>query len=835
MISLPGSVGIILPRVGDPATNRLYGSFHQSTSRKHDLNSADLLLPELQPVQPEVQNVESAAPVCSGNTKRKRAKKTHNPPELLDALHPGNIRHREIVLMLKPALAEYNKWLQDQSLGTAGSQGVSWPTMHERKEYLHARQSNRPSERTSTDLSLLATSNTNLHQEYRGCEATGLGRQCKGPDLKNMEGSRIRSDHHLCTQRACWQAAMPLASALTDWPALYAVRHTLKPKILVPKACSLATDSHNCSGAIAADLEIFANASATQNAESECQLPNVDTLQQLPLTSMHQQGTLNLVQNVSTTTTAKSKTVSEERRRGIKGVIKHNLFGSVVRNPHFIAVQAEVHGCCRVELPPNSAFLMSNGVGTLGPLLEEGQRYKFIVMDPPWENASVKRGGKYSTLPAREIMKLPVPELLCAEEGLVAMWVTNREKILRCVAQELLPRLDDVTRLIIPLITQQELLPRWGLRLLRTWLWVKVDADSGQPIIPLDCMHRHCYEHLLILAPCSRGVQQTVSHETTEGAAKQGAAAAEEEEEENVVAITANGGTSLCGTVRAEEPLNQMEGSGDDEHFDALVDSSLNCGSQHETRNSNIANRGEAVQPAVCPSTQPSDNSASATTCWQDLLPSDGFALFSVPGEHSRKPPLSKVLHHLKQEATASALQHRRFKQHDNEASAVLWPSCDDSLIEEHRKVVPAQNHEVAAVLRSVMTCHHAHQEGHHSIVSLEPTPNAQVVEDIISSARGTRPVGGATDCLHDDDYWGPLGCCGCEGLDSPQIMSCHDDPLILTAGQEVQESGLELFARELHAGWTSWGNEVLKFQEIVSTTRYRQQEEALTTSQYSQ
>jgi N6-adenosine-specific RNA methylase IME4 len=25
----------------------------------------------------------------------------------------------------------------------------------------------------------------------------------------------------------------------------------------------------------------------------------------------------------------------------------------------------------------------------------------------------------------------------------------------------------------------------------------------------------------------------------------------------------------------------------------------------------------------------------------------------------------------------------------------------------------------------------------------------------------------------------------------------------------------LELFARELEAGWTSWGNEVLKFQDI--------------------
>lgn len=33
--------------------------------------------------------------------------------------------------------------------------------------------------------------------------------------------------------------------------------------------------------------------------------------------------------------------------------------------------------------------------------------------------------------------------------------------------------------------------------------------------------------------------------------------------------------------------------------------------------------------------------------------------------------------------------------------------------------------------------------------------------------------------------------------------------------GQRHAERGLELFARELSAGWTSWGNEPLRFQHL--------------------
>ena len=140
-----------------------------------------------------------------------------------------------------------------------------------------------------------------------------------------------------------------------------------------------------------------------------------------------------------------------------------------------------------VSLPPDSKFLMSHGV-QLDPLLQEievrNQRYSILVVDPPWENASVRRGGGgYESLPAGELCKLPLRELVDQECGCCFLWVTNRPRIHNFI--------------------NEVLLERWGLRLVRTWYWIKT-CDQGRPLIPLNCLHRHCYEPLLVLAPCSQ-------------------------------------------------------------------------------------------------------------------------------------------------------------------------------------------------------------------------------------------------------------------------------------------------------------------------------------------
>lgn len=113
----------------------------------------------------------------------------------------------------------------------------------------------------------------------------------------------------------------------------------------------------------------------------------------------------------------------------------HHLFNALVENPYSCAITAVAHDVT-VTLPPRCRFLMSD-LSRLSPLLlpESGggtssggsgaspsgsqpepaghQRYQLIVADPPWENASARRGSKYPTLPARQLAtRLPLDQLL---------------------------------------------------------------------------------------------------------------------------------------------------------------------------------------------------------------------------------------------------------------------------------------------------------------------------------------------------------------------------------------------------------------------------------------
>lgn len=63
----------------------------------------------------------------------------------------------------------------------------------------------------------------------------------------------------------------------------------------------------------------------------------------------------------------------------------------------------------------------------------------------------------------------------------MALWVTNRERL----------------RSFVDL----QLLAAWRLQHVATWYWVKVDAESRQPVMPLAGMHRHPYEQLLLCRP----------------------------------------------------------------------------------------------------------------------------------------------------------------------------------------------------------------------------------------------------------------------------------------------------------------------------------------------
>ncbi|KAM3445341.1 hypothetical protein NHJ13734_000468 [Beauveria thailandica] len=108
-------------------------------------------------------------------------------------------------------------------------------------------------------------------------------------------------------------------------------------------------------------------------------------------------------------------------------------------------------------------------------------KFRLIIMDPPWPNRSVRRTtARYKTARSlSEVQSLlravPVPAHL-ADDGLVAIWITNK------------PRIADLLRGV---------LAGWGLHVAAEWTWLKVAAD-GQPLCPLDSVWRKPWERLLV-------------------------------------------------------------------------------------------------------------------------------------------------------------------------------------------------------------------------------------------------------------------------------------------------------------------------------------------------
>ncbi|NWR59997.1 METL4 protein, partial [Bucorvus abyssinicus] len=126
-------------------------------------------------------------------------------------------------------------------------------------------------------------------------------------------------------------------------------------------------------------------------------------------------------------------------------------------------------------VPPKSRFLLSD-VSCLQPLLNYKKKYDIIVIDPPWENKSVKRSNRYSHLSSWQIKQIPVPAL-AAPGCLVVTWVTNRQKHLRFV--------------------KDELYPHWSVEPLAEWHWVKI-TRAGEFVLPLDSLHKKPYEVLVL-------------------------------------------------------------------------------------------------------------------------------------------------------------------------------------------------------------------------------------------------------------------------------------------------------------------------------------------------
>ncbi|KAI4555349.1 hypothetical protein MJT46_020047, partial [Ovis ammon polii x Ovis aries] len=133
-------------------------------------------------------------------------------------------------------------------------------------------------------------------------------------------------------------------------------------------------------------------------------------------------------------------------------VTEQDLFSRIVENTSSFTKMITLMGQ-KYLLPPKSSFLLSD-ISCMHPLLN----------------------CKYSYLSPLQIKQIPVPKL-AAPSCLVVTWVTNRQKHLRFV--------------------KEELYPSWSVEVVAEWHWVKI-TSSGEFVFPLDSPHKKPYEGLIL-------------------------------------------------------------------------------------------------------------------------------------------------------------------------------------------------------------------------------------------------------------------------------------------------------------------------------------------------
>ncbi|KAL9023762.1 MAG: hypothetical protein Q9196_006989 [Gyalolechia fulgens] len=129
------------------------------------------------------------------------------------------------------------------------------------------------------------------------------------------------------------------------------------------------------------------------------------------------------------------------------------------------------------------AALFSNAASKLLPepsVSAAPGQFDFILLDPPWDNRSVRRSKNYET--RRKAKDDPMDVLQdvlgkhIAPGGLVACWITNKQSVRDSASQAF---------------------EAWGLELVEEWAWLKTTV-SGDPICAVDGIIRRPYEILLL-------------------------------------------------------------------------------------------------------------------------------------------------------------------------------------------------------------------------------------------------------------------------------------------------------------------------------------------------
>lgn len=174
-----------------------------------------------------------------------------------------------------------------------------------------------------------------------------------------------------------------------------------------------------------------------------------------------------------------------------------HITNTLFRNPNSYPCSLQYQGSHQdaqetYRIPPLSSFLMSRITEETAPALSMAAlslypetsatagraQFDFVLLDPPWENRSARRGNKYETMQDSEPMEVLKSMLQqhIAPQGLVACWITNKA---------------DVRDAAI------EAFEIWGVQLIEEWAWLKTTVH-GEPVTEINGIWRKPYEILLV-------------------------------------------------------------------------------------------------------------------------------------------------------------------------------------------------------------------------------------------------------------------------------------------------------------------------------------------------
>lgn len=133
-------------------------------------------------------------------------------------------------------------------------------------------------------------------------------------------------------------------------------------------------------------------------------------------------------------------------------------------------------GSTLVHIPPKSSFMLTQLGAAPLPVQE---KFDLLLLDPPWQNRSVRRSSEYQEQRPPSLQGLledTISRLLRAETGIIGIWTTNSASSRR---------------------TALSVLEAMRLHIFEEWIWIKTTRD-GKPVYPVRGVWKKPYEVLIL-------------------------------------------------------------------------------------------------------------------------------------------------------------------------------------------------------------------------------------------------------------------------------------------------------------------------------------------------